>query len=940
MSSTLQTILVADDDPAARLLMQAALEQFGFAVSLAVDGDDALRQFRANPCAMVMLDVDMPGIDGYQVCAAIRAEAGDELPIVMVTGMDGDESVKRAYDAGATDFIAKPINWPLLGHRVKYLFRSNLAMRELSTANARNAALLDAIPDLMFEIDLEGRFLGYHSPRSDLLAAAPESFIGRTAAEVLPADAATVCLSALRETDEQGFSVGKQYQLQLPQGSRWFELSVSRKRSESGQLPTFIALARDITERRRAEEKLRLAASVFTHSREGIMITDADGTIIDVNEAYCRISGSSRDQLLGLKRRQVDPLDQEAESQATRWDELKEKGYWHGELWKRRQSGEAYAVMQTISAVRDAHGNVQHYVVLFSDITRLKAHESRLRHIAHHDMLTMLPNRVLLADRLHQAMAQEPRRGQRLAVAYLDLDGFKAINDDHGHETGDQFLMTVANRMKQTLREGDTLARLGGDEFAVVLLDLPDVAASLPMLDRLLAAAAQPAQIDDVELQVSASIGVTFYPQAEDVDADQLLRQADQAMYQAKQAGKSRYHLFDAEQDCSVRGHNESIERIRRALAAREFVVHYQPKVNMRSGTVIGAEALIRWQHPEKGLVLPAAFLPLIDDHPLSVELGEWAITSVLTQMRRWRAAGLELPVSVNVGARQLQQADFVERLHGLLAEHAEIGAGDLQIEVLETGALHDLARVSRVIESCRAIGVSFALDDFGTGYSSLTYLKRLAVDQLKIDRSFVRHVLDDPDDLAILQGVLGLASALRRQVIAEGVETVAHGQMLLLLGCELAQGYGIARPMPAAELPGWAAAWRPDPAWVDRPALSHDDFPLLLASVELRACITAFEDFLKGERDTPPPLDHRQCRCGLWLNAPDQARYGAQPAFVGIGSLHRQVHAVGGELHQLRASGRDAEARARLNEFQGLRDALRVQLGGIGAAARRRFGE
>jgi diguanylate cyclase (GGDEF)-like protein len=478
--------------------------------------------------------------------------------------------------------------------------------------------------------------------------------------------------------------------------------------------------------------------------------------------------------------------------------------------------------MQTISSVRGDLGNARQYVALFTDITPFKEHEQKLERSAHYDALTGLPNRVLLTDRLHQAMAQTQRRGQRLAVAFIDLDGFKAINDKHGHEAGDHLLIAVATLMKQTLREGDTLARLGGDEFVAVLRDIGDIEADMPMLARLLAAAAEPVQYGDISLHVSASLGVTFYPQAENIDADQLLRQADLAMYQAKLTGKNRYHVFDAEQDNRDRSHHESLEHIRLALSAREFLLYYQPKVNMRTGSVIGAEALIRWQHPERGLLPPDLFLPVIDDHPLAIELGEWVIDTALLQIEIWHAASLNIPVSVNLGSRQLQQADFVERLYALLAAHPNVRPGDLEMEVLETSAMEDLAKVSRVIDASRKIGVSFALDDFGTGYSSLIYLKRLPVSMLKIDQSFVRDMVNNADDLAIVEGVIGLANAFRLQVIAEGVETVEHGTMLLQLGCDLAQGYGISRPMPAHKLPGWLATWRPDPAWLDQPSVSR----------------------------------------------------------------------------------------------------------------------
>jgi EAL domain-containing protein (putative c-di-GMP-specific phosphodiesterase class I) len=378
--------------------------------------------------------------------------------------------------------------------------------------------------------------------------------------------------------------------------------------------------------------------------------------------------------------------------------------------------------------------------------------------------------------------------------------------------------------MKQTLREGDTLARLGGDEFVAVLVDLGDRAASVPLLNRLLAAAAAPVPLGEVVVQVSASLGVTFYPQplpgdgegTDALDADHLLRQADQAMYQAKRTGKNRYSVFDVEQDHRTRGEHESLERIRHALAAREFVLYYQPKVNLRSGAVIGAEALIRWQHPTRGLLLPREFLATIEDDPLAVELGEWVIETTLNQMDIWRASGFALPVSVNIGARQLQQADFVARLRALLAAHPRVEPSSLALEVLETSAMQDLVHVAQVIADCRALGVTCALDDFGIGYSSLTYLKHLAVTTLKIDRSFVGDMLDNPDDLAIVESILSLAATFRCQAIAEGVETLEQGAKLLQLGCELAQGFCIAHPMPAHELPGWLTDWRPPPHWTD----------------------------------------------------------------------------------------------------------------------------
>jgi diguanylate cyclase (GGDEF)-like protein/PAS domain S-box-containing protein len=684
-----------------------------------------------------------------------------------------------------------------------------------------------------------------------------------------------------------------------------------------------VGIYEDITERKRAEEKLQLAASVFAHAREAIMITASNGLIVDVNEAFTRITGYPRDEVLGQNPRIMSSGRQARDFYATLWTDLAKQGHWVGEVWNRRKNGEVFAVMQTISAVRDSQGALQHYVSLFSDITAVKDHQHQLEHIAHFDALTNLPNRSLLADRLQQGMAQTQRRGQLLAVAYLDLDGFKAVNDNHGHDAGDQLLITLASRMKQTLREGDTLARMGGDEFVAVLVDLPDVTAAEPLLSRLLAAAALPVLVGTQSLQVSASLGVTFYPQPDDVDADHMLRQADQAMYQAKLSGKNRYHVFDAEQDRSVRGHHESLENIRMGLVNQEFVLHYQPKVNMRTGKVIGAEALIRWQHPTRGLLAPAVFLPVIEDHPLAVDVGEWVIETALVQMERWHYLGLDLPVSVNVGAHQLQQANFVQRLQEILAAHPEIKPECLELELLETSALQDVETVSRIIETCHHMGVNFALDDFGTGYSSLTYLKRLPATLLKIDQSFVRDMLDDPEDLAILEGVIGLASAFSRDVIAEGVETLVHGDMLLKLGCEQAQGYGIARPMPASDLPQWVRSWMPPSNWCTQTLMSRDDLPLLFAAVEHRAWLKLLHEYCKGEREAPPELNQFECHFGRWLHSAGMARYGDQLHFKEVETLHHQVHSLATELLLLKAQAQQALAFEKCEQLAQLGETL-----------------
>jgi diguanylate cyclase (GGDEF)-like protein/PAS domain S-box-containing protein len=447
------------------------------------------------------------------------------------------------------------------------------------------------------------------------------------------------------------------------------------------------------------------------------------------------------------------------------------------------------------------------------DVTERKIAEKKLERTALYDVLTNLPNRVLLADRLSHGMVQCQRRDLSLAVAFMDLDGFKAVNDTYGHNVGDELLVALSRRMKEALREGDTLARIGGDEFIAVMVDLEKIEDSEQVLERLLKAAAEPVTLGDAVIQVSVSIGVTFYPQ-DGVNEDKLMRHSDQAMYVAKLAGKNRYHLFDIAQDDAVNILRESISDIRLALLRGELMLHYQPKVNMRTGKVVGLEALIRWQHPDLGIVLPLDFLPAIEGHAISLELGEWVIDTALGQVSQWQGMGVNLPVSVNISAYQLQQANFTARLAVLLAAHDDVNPHSLELEILESSALSNISDVSETMAACHELGVRFALDDFGTGYSSLTYLKRLPAYLIKIDQSFVRDMLEDDDDLAIIEGVVGLAGAFQREVIAEGVETIAHGVALLQLGCELAQGYGVARPMPADDIPEWASSWKVHKSW------------------------------------------------------------------------------------------------------------------------------
>lgn len=437
----------------------------------------------------------------------------------------------------------------------------------------------------------------------------------------------------------------------------------------------------------------------------------------------------------------------------------------------------------------------------------------KLKLNANYDALTGLPNRILLADRMEQAIAQNKRKKNNIAIAFIDLDGFKEVNDTQGHSVGDDLLISISERLKQTMRECDTVARIGGDEFVMVLNELKNPDECAPILKRVLESVSKTTFINNKPIQVSASIGVTIYPQ-DNSKPEQLLKHADQAMYIAKNSGKNCFHIFDTVNDVAEKNQHEEITNIRIALISNEFQLYYQPKINIKTNETVGLEALIRWHHPELGTLPPLTFLPIIEQDILNIEIGEWVIKTALTQLMFWSNMGINIPVSVNVSPLQLQQSNFVERLTLILGKFPNFKPGSLEFEILETSALREIEQVTKIVKDCQSLGITFSIDDFGTGYSSLAYLKRLPTEHLKIDKSFIKDMLNDSDDKSIVLGIINLANAFERCVIAEGVESTAHGELLLLLGCNLAQGFGIARPMPGGNIPRWLTEWKINNEW------------------------------------------------------------------------------------------------------------------------------
>jgi diguanylate cyclase (GGDEF)-like protein len=459
----------------------------------------------------------------------------------------------------------------------------------------------------------------------------------------------------------------------------------------------------------------------------------------------------------------------------------------------------------SIDTVRGEDGKVSNYFAIFTDISHFKEHQSELDRIAHYDALTGLPNRRLLDDRLAMALAHAQRREELLAVCFLDLDNFKGVNDTYGHEVGDKVLVQTAQGIRSVLRAQDTVARIGGDEFVLLLTELKSRSRIIEVMQRVLEVARLPLDIDGKTIALSASAGVAIYPEI-DLSADELVRYADQAMYRAKQQGRNRFILFDANEEHASRARQGKLKALQAALAGDEFEMHYQPKVDLRTGEIWSVEALIRWPQHDGALRLPGEFIDSLSGSPLELDIGRWVINEVLRQQRVWAEAGLSLPVSINISVDHLLSERFVQELEEILQTHGVQERSQVVLEILETSRIADFVRTRLRVLECKALGVRFSLDDFGTGYSSLTYMRQLPVDALKIDKSFVIAMLENAEDRNIVEGIIALGHAFGRQVIAEGAETEEHLRALKALECDCAQGYGVARPMPAADIAPWCS--------------------------------------------------------------------------------------------------------------------------------------
>lgn len=587
---------------------------------------------------------------------------------------------------------------------------------------------------------------------------------------------------------------------QLINGCAWMAFSAAFVFCARARLLSVLGIGARLNQHEKDQERLRQAAVVFDSTREGVLVTDHRGLIVHVNRAFMEITGYQEDEVLGLNPSKFKSGRHDPGFYKSLFTALNESGQWSGEIWNRRKSGEIYPQWQSIRSIKDNRGEVSHYVAVFSDISAIKRSESEFMHLAHHDPLTDLPNRLLFTDRTQQALAYAQTNKRGCALLLIDLDHFKHINDSLGHNAGDQVLKIVAGRLDALFDSGTTLARLGGDEFAVLAENCQQVVQAAALAQRIIDGLREPVLLDSRQLFISASIGISLFP-SDALDAQQMLRNADSALFKAKSDGREGYALYTEELTAHAQQRVELVGELRRAIEQEELRVFYQPVHDLYSGRMLGVEALVRWQHPQRGLVSPGEFIPIAEQSGLIADIDAWVLKTACGQMQQWRASGFELEfVAVNVSSRLFSRNDLHHQVARVLSETG-LDPAFLELEVTESAVMEDPEMALEQLHRLRELGLRLAIDDFGTGYSSLLRLKRMPVQKLKIDQGFVAGLPQDEDDAAIVRVIIALGQALGMKVLAEGIETPAQASFLLENHCELGQGYLFGRPQPADEL-------------------------------------------------------------------------------------------------------------------------------------------
>lgn len=802
--SSARLVLVVDDDEAARLMTTITLEQHGFSVIEAADCAAARASFAARKPDIILLDVLLPDGDGFSLCREfLRDPRGSDLAIAMVTGLGDIESIHNAYDSGATDFITKPVSWGSLPYRLQFILRANKAFHDVSINEGKTRALLAGIPDMILRIDRDGHVIDMQVGAYTHEMEEWVIYDSSTGEGHLPGPVYRILAPQIRRV-----FAGKGEQLVEFEWSprngkiRTWEARVMLREKEE-----VVMVIRDITQRKHQEAELRLWAKVFEASNEAIMILDAKLCVVLVNKTYEKMMGFSAAEVLGVDAAQVGASLHPHGFFRNLIAILNESGSWLGELTNQRKNGESFASWFSISQVLNSDGQVENYIASFSDISERKKSRERLDFLAHHDSLTELPNRALLNDRLDMAINMAKRRNEKVGLLFIDLDRFKNVNDSLGHTAGDQILRQTAQRLSDAIRTGDTVARLGGDEFVVLLPRLRDERSVADVAIKLREELLQPYLVENMPLHLSPSIGIAIYPDDGD-NASTLIKNADAAMYLAKEKGRNNYQFYTPVLNARTLDRLKLEYDLRSALEQGQFELHYQPQIVAGTKTLYGAEALVRWRHPERGLVPPNHFIPLAEEIGLIIQLGAWVIAEAARQVNIWHQAGfVDLVVSVNISALQFHQAGFLAEVQELL-EKAGTKPSSLELELTESMLMSDMEVSIQVLQAFRDLGYRIAIDDFGTGFSCLNYLRRLPANILKIDQSFVRDMQSDTASLAIVTSIINLAESLGMETIAEGVETAEEYALLASQGCRLMQGYHFSKPLPPMQFEAWLQQW------------------------------------------------------------------------------------------------------------------------------------
>jgi diguanylate cyclase (GGDEF)-like protein/PAS domain S-box-containing protein len=736
---------------------------------------------------------------------AKRAKGEVAVAEYVTQGMRRDGSVFDLEVHGSAFSVNGEVFTMAILRDVSERLRSEENLRE---NEERLRILFDSSPDPAWLID-GYRFVECNKAALDILGyASKEEFLFKHPSELSP---------ELQDDGEPSFAKAERMMnIALEKGIHRFEWTHTK--ADGSSFPAEVTLStitlqgrkviycswRDITKRKEAEEEMRLAASVFRTTHEGILIADARGVIVSVNPAFTEITGYAPEEAIGQTPRLLKSDHHGDDFYDLMWKELRSNGRWQGEVWNRRKTGEAILEWLTVSAIRDSNGRHRRYIGIFSDITELRRKDEQIRHQAYHDALTDLPNRSLLIDRLERAIASVARHGTSVATLFIDLDRFKVVNDSMGHHEGDKMLQVIAQRIVETIRKSDTVGRLGGDEFVVILTDFKDTTEIIQVVEKLLFMLAYPMELGGRTVHSGASIGIAVFPQ-DGGDPMSLMRNADTAMYQAKAAGRGTFRFFDPSMNERAVRRMELEASLRRALENEEFELFYQPKVRIEDGKLCGAEALIRWRQFDGSLVSPAEFIPLAEETGLIVPIGYWVAEEACRQLQAWQDAGLALSrIAINISPFHFQDEELPVRLESIISR-TSLSGDALEIEITETAVMGDPQKATHMLERIRALGIEVSVDDFGTGYSSLAYLKRFPISAVKIDRAFVAELGTNPEDAAIIKTIVALAKTLKLEIIAEGVET--SGQLVFLgeAGCEVVQGFLFSRPLPAHQFLAWA---------------------------------------------------------------------------------------------------------------------------------------